>query len=89
MIPGREQNLGCRCFSKLNSAEVVRTRVQATLDVTETALRSVTVEVEADLIDKARSSLAAAFRFWLLQGQQMDACALKLAVLQPTPGSEP
>lgn len=76
-----------RADAKTNSAEVLHTYVQAQLGVTEVTSSRVTVKIEAELLAKARSALTAAFRFWLSQGQKMDARDPRLAI-PPTPGSD-
>lgn len=69
---------------RMNGEAVVRTSIRG--DVTVTADLEVTVDlqIESHIIDKAGTALPKAFRFWLSQGQRMNAFAPRIDLTIPT-----
>jgi hypothetical protein len=77
-----------RNADRLDGAEVVQTRIHGEAVVTDALAVNVTIQIEAKVISRANDALGNSFRFWLSQGQQMNAYAPRIDLSGEVPDVE-
>src|SRR6187402_599151 len=72
-----------RNSNKLNGEGVIQTRITGEVTVSRELHVDVHVQFEVDIVPRATDALEKAFRFWMTQGQQMNARSPRLDLSLP------